>query len=407
MKINSPLLLPCGVKLKNRIAKSSMSENMGDPGHTANAKFGRLYKRWSEGGAGLLITGNIMVDSSALGEAFNVVIEEGKTDPFLKAWAVSGTLGGNQLWAQLNHPGKQSPKFLNKSPVAPSAISLKAPLGKLFHTPRELTEVEIRGLIHRYSVAAQVAKSCGFTGVQIHGAHGYLVSQFLSPTHNNRKDAWGGNLENRMRFVLEIYHSIREKVGKEFPVSIKINSADFQKGGFTEEDSLEVVQRLSRAGMDLIEISGGTYETPVMIGSKQKASTSKREAYFLEYCHKVREVVKTPLMLTGGFRTLNGMEAALASGATDVIGLARSMAINPDFPRELLSGNEVVSEVKPLTTGIKTLDNLAPLEIIWYTQQLHRMGKGLEPDKKMSTKLAMLKSFLEMGVEGIKRVRAK
>ena len=404
-KLTETLQLPCGAILKNRICKSAMSENMGSRGYTSNEKFNRLYARWEEGGIGLLITGNVMVDRFALGEAHNVVIEQGIQDANLPLWAAAGKKRGTHIWVQLNHPGKQSPKFLSKEPVAPSAISLKKPLDRLFNTPRALTELEILDIIARFAYAAKVCKESRFTGVQIHGAHGYLVSQFLSPTHNQRKDRWGGSLENRMRFVEEVYLTIRKGVGADFPIGIKLNSADFQKGGFTKEDSMAVVKRLSDLGMDLIEISGGTYESPAMMGAAQKESTKAREAYFLDYCEEVRKLVTCPLMLTGGFRSAEGMNAALASGACDVIGVARSLAIQPDFPNQLMSGATVTSQVKPLTTGWKFLDKTFPLEIIWYTDQLHLMGEGKNPNPKKSALGSVLSMMFKLGKNAIKRVR--
>ena len=405
LKIKDSLQLPCGAILKNRIGKSAMSENMGSRGFFSNEKFVRLYSRWASGGTGLLITGNVMVDSRALGEAHNVVIEKGSQDSFLPLWSAAGKREGTHIWVQLNHPGKQSPKFLSKEPVAPSAIPLKKPLDRLFTTPRALSETEILDLIERFAYAASVCKESGFTGVQIHGAHGYLVSQFLSPTHNQRTDRWGGSLENRMRFVEEVYLAIRKEVGTDFPVGIKLNSADFQKGGFTKEDSMGVVKRLSDLGMDLIEISGGTYESPAMMGAAQKESTRSREAYFLDYCEEVRKLVTSPLMLTGGFRSAEGMNAALASGACDVIGVARSLAIQPDFPNELLSGAPVISQVKPLSTGWKFLDKTFPLEIIWYTDQLHLMGEGKHPDINKSALGSVLSMVYKLGKNAIKKVR--
>ena len=404
-KLTETLQLPCGATLKNSLGKSAMSENMGSRGYTSNEKFNRLYARWAEGGIGLLITGNVMVNRFALGEAHNVVIEQGIQDANLPLWAAAGKKEGTHIWVQLNHPGKQSPKFLSKEPVAPSAIPLKKPLDRLFNTPRALSEAEILDIIARFGYAAKVCKESGFTGVQIHGAHGYLVSQFLSPTHNQREDRWGGSLENRMRFVKEVYLAIRREVGDSFPVGIKLNSADFQKGGFTQEDSMEVVKHLSDLGMDLIEISGGTYEAPAMMGAAQKESTKTREAYFLTYCEEVRKLVKSPLMLTGGFRSAEGMNAALASGACDVIGIARSLAIQPDFPNQLLSGAAVTSQVKPLTTGWKFLDKTFPLEIIWYTDQLHLMGEGKEPNLKKSALGSVWTMVYKLGKNAIKKVR--
>ncbi len=403
--ISDSLTLPCGAVVKNRIGKSAMSENMGSKGFVSNRSFQTLYERWSDGGTGLLITGNVMVDQRALGEARNVVIEKGINDPSLKLWSEAGRKNQTHIWVQLNHPGKQSPKFLTKLPVAPSAIPLKKPLNRVFNTPRALSDAEIIEIITRFAYAAKVCKENGFTGVQIHGAHGYLVSQFLSPTHNQRTDKWGGSIENRMRFVTEIYQAIRTEVGPEFPVSIKLNSADFQKGGFSKEDSMAVVKHLSDLGMDLIEISGGTYETPVMTGTNVKESTKIREAYFLEYCEEVRKIVKTPLMLTGGFRSSQGMNAALATGVCDMVGIARSLAINPNFSKELLSDKDVTSLVKPLTTGYPFLDRTFPLEIVWYTDQIHLLGKGQNPNIHRSPLRSVFSMVLELGMNALRRVR--
>ena len=403
--ITDTLTLPCGAIIKNRIGKSAMSENMGSKGFLSNRSFHTLYGRWADGGTGLLITGNVMVDQRALGEARNVVIEKGIHDASLKLWAEAGRKHDTHIWLQLNHPGKQSPKFLSTVPVAPSAIPLKKPLNRVFNTPRALSEEEIIDIIERFAYAAKVCKENGFTGVQIHGAHGYLVSQFLSPTHNQRTDQWGGSIENRMRFVSEIYQAIRAEVGPEFPVSIKLNSADFQKGGFTKEDSMAVVKHLSDLGMDLIEISGGTYETPVMTGTNVKESTKLREAYFLDYCEEVRKIVKSPLMLTGGFRSSQGMNNALATGVCDMVGIARSLAINPDFSKELLSGKDVTSLVKPLTTGFAFLDRTFPLEIVWYTDQIHLIGKGQDPNIHRSPLRSVLGMVWELGVNVLKKVR--
>lgn len=403
--ISDSLTLPCGAVIKNRIGKSAMSENMGSKGFVSNRSFQTLYERWSYGGTGLLITGNVMVDQRALGEARNVVIEKGIKDPSLKLWSEAGKKNQTHVWVQLNHPGKQSPKFLTKLPVAPSAIPLKKPLNRVFNTPRALSDAEIIEIISRFAYAAKVCKENGFTGVQIHGAHGYLVSQFLSPTHNQRTDKWGGSIENRMRFVSEIYQAIRSEVGPEFPVSIKLNSADFQKGGFSKEDSMAVVKHLSDLGMDLIEISGGTYETPVMTGTSIKESTKIREAYFLDYCEEVRKIVKSPLMLTGGFRSSQGMNDALATGVCDMVGIARSLAINPDFSKELLSGKNVKSLVQPLTTGFPFLDRTFPLEIVWYTDQIHLLGKGQDPNIHRSPLRSVLSMVLELGMNALRRVR--
>jgi 2,4-dienoyl-CoA reductase-like NADH-dependent reductase (Old Yellow Enzyme family) len=377
--LSRPLELPCGAVVPNRILKSAMSEVLGTPSHGPSGRMPRLYARWAAGGVGLSITGNVMVDRRALGEPANVVIEDDRDLIALREWAIAARSRGGAVWMQLNHPGKQSPAFLSPETVAPSAVGFGPLLQKAFAVPRALTEDEIEDIIGRFATAAHVAVRAGFHGVQIHGAHGYLVSQFLSPHHNRRTDAWGGSLENRARFALRILEAIREKVGPTVPVSIKINSADFQKGGFTEEESMQVIQWLAEAGIDLVEVSGGTYEAPAMTGLKVKESTKAREGYFLAFVEKLRQEVDVPLAVTGGFRTVEGMEAALSTGAADMVGLARTLAIQPDFPRQVLAGERPESKVRRLSTGIKLMDTLTMLDVTWYESQLARMGSGKEP----------------------------
>ncbi|RZI85737.1 MAG: NADH:flavin oxidoreductase/NADH oxidase family protein [Rubrivivax sp.] len=388
-----PFTLPNGTVIKNRLFKSAMSEALGNRDRSPTPELVRLYQAWADGGVGLCVTGNVMIDRRALGEPGNVVIEDERHLGALQAWAQAGTRHGTQCWVQLNHPGKQAPKGLNKETVSPSAVPFRSDMSAFFTTPRELLDAEVRELIQRYGRAAGVVKQAGFTGVQIHGAHGYLVSQFLSPHHNRRTDEWGGTPEKRRRFVLEVYRAMRAQVGPDFPIGIKLNSADFQRGGFTEEESLDTIRALSEAGIDLIEVSGGTYEAPAMTGVKAQAkgaeapvkdSTRQREAYFLAFAEKARQAVKTPLVVTGGFRSLQGMAEAIDSGAVDLVGLARVLAVEPDLPQRLLAGQEPVNEVKPIKTGIKFIDKMGLLEVTWYTGQLKRIGRGEAPKPRES-----------------------
>jgi len=405
-----PFTLPNGSRVRNRLAKSAMSETLGTGDNRPTAALETLYGRWADGGIGLCITGNVMIDRRALGEPHNVVVEDEADLELLKRWAAAGTRHGTQLWMQLNHPGKQSPKGLNRETVSPSAVPFRADLARLFATPRELTDAEIAGIVQRFGRSAAVARKAGFTGVQIHGAHGYLVSQFLSPHHNRRSDRWGGSPENRRRFVLEVLAEMRRQVGREFPIGIKLNSADFQRGGFTEEESLDTIRALAEAGIDLVEISGGTYEAPVMAGAQGvRESTRRREAYFLEFTEKARAAVKVPLMLTGGFRSLGGMAQAVSSGAVDFVGLARTLAIEPDLPARLLAGKEPLQRVRPITTGIGYIDRVAVMEVAWYTRQLHRIGRGRPPRPNESGLYAFIAGvLLPQGLHAFRsqRVRA-
>jgi 2,4-dienoyl-CoA reductase-like NADH-dependent reductase (Old Yellow Enzyme family) len=393
--LTQPLLLQNGYVIRNRLAKAATSETLATYANNPTPNLVRLYQRWASSGIGLLITGNVMIDRRALGEPGNVVIENEADLPLLRQWARAATDQGAAIWVQLNHPGKQSAKGLNASNLAPSAVPFSKDLTAMFETPREATSAEIKDVIQRFGRSAAICKKAGFSGVQIHGAHGYLINQFLSPHHNQRNDEWGGTPEKRRRFVLAVYSEIRRQVGSHFPVAIKLNSADFQRGGFTEEESLVTVQALVDAGIDLVEISGGTYETGV--AQPQKASTLAREAYFIEFAEKVRATVKVPLMVTGGFRSATGMNAALRSGAVDVVGMARLMVIDPDAPMALLQGGDSKQRVRPIKTGIKQIDRLGIMEVLWYTLQVKRIANGGEPRPNESGLWAFLKTLVISG----------
>ena len=387
--IATPFTLPNGSVLKNRIAKSAMSENFGTRNHAPSKGLINAYRVWAKGNPGLLITGNVMVDSMALGEARNVVVEDYKHFELLKEWAksVEGTVV--HLWPQINHPGRQAIAAINRKTVGPSAISLNMGSGyKMFKVPTALTEEAIWDIIKRYGTTAKIMKEAGFTGCQIHGAHGYLVSQFLSSNSNIRKDQWGGSLTNRARFVLEIYREIRRQVGSGYPIGIKINSADFQRGGFTEEESMEVIRLLGNEGIDLIEISGGTYERPAMIKGDRKKSTISREAYFLDYIEKARKLIKTPLLLTGGFRTVSVIEKALEDGSLDIVGLARPFCLYPYLANQIFEGSVKRFDTPTPKIGVKFLDKLGGVELPWYELQIQRIGKGKSPKSDLSAILA-------------------
>ncbi|MGJ5631050.1 NADH:flavin oxidoreductase/NADH oxidase family protein [Nostoc sp. CALU 1950] len=374
--LNRPLKLACGAELPNRIAKAAMNEQLADDQNSPTKEIIRLYKRWGLGGAGLMITGNVMIARTALVLPRDVVIEDERDLPLLEEWAVASIAQGGHIWMQINHPGRQSPIYLSPQPVAPSSIPLQLS-EKEFAQPRALTEAEIKHLIERHIYTAKIAKKAGFTGVQIHAAHGYLINQFLSPLSNQRHDDWGGTPEKRMRFLLEVYQGIRNSLGQDFPISVKLNSADFQRGGFTEEESINVVQVLEKVGVDLIEISGGTYEKLAMMGQTdiaQKESTRQREAYFLEYVRKVRSSISLPIMLTGGFRSADAMTQAIEEGSVDVIGLARPLAIAPNLPIELLTNRTSGITLQPQIAQTNDLDQQGMLEIIWYTQQIHQLA---------------------------------
>ncbi len=410
--ISQPLSLPCGQVLPNRLAKAAMTEGLGDPLNRATDKHVRLYSRWARGGLGLLLTGNIQIDRRHLERPGNVAIE-GVQSPeamaSLKAWVAAARSGGAQFWAQVSHAGRQTPKHVNANPSAPSAVKLGLPGGQ-FGDPRAMSGDEVRDVIVRFGHVAGVLREAGFTGMQVHAAHGYLLSEFLSPRVNQRSDEWGGSLENRARLLLEVVKAVRKYAGADFAVSVKLNSADFQKGGFSNEECLQVVRWLNEAGVDLLEVSGGTYEQPKMAGveglepvytENVAASTRAREAYFIDYAAAIAKVAKMPLMVTGGFRTRAGMEEALASGACQVVGIGRPLCGDPLSAKRLTNGEiaALPAYEKTLRLGPGIFGPHSPLTLFkvingagaqgWYCLQLLRMGEGHDPDLRMGVVKAL------------------
>ncbi len=347
MTLFSPLALPNGAMIPNRIAKAAMEENMADGDHAPSAELISLYRTWAEGGAGLIITGNVMVDARAMTGAAGVVLENDRYLDRFKTWAETARSGGAQVWMQINHPGRQMPAALGQETLAPSAIALNlGAQSKIFPMPREMTASNIAEVERRFVTTAVLAERAGFTGVEIHAAHGYLLSQFLSPLVNHRKDRWGGSLENRARLLLDIVRGVRAAVSSGFAVSVKLNSADFQRGGFSPEDAQTVVSMLAPLGVDLVELSGGSYEAPAMMGTARDERTLAREAYFLEFAREIAAVAKMPLMVTGGIKRREVAEQVIESGVA-MAGIATALAIEPNLPRNWRSGQLDVPALKP------------------------------------------------------------
>lgn len=404
--IARPLALPCGQTLPNRIMKSALSEALGDrDGAPTKTLFG-LYERWSLGGYGLVVTGNIMVDRRHLGEPGNIVVEDERNLAGLSRWAK--TFHDNTdapLWAQINHPGRQAMSLANAArPVAPSAV--KANVAVIAGKPRELRAEEIEEILGRYATAAAVLEAAGFDGVQLHAAHGYLITQFLSPLANRRTDQWGGDPERRRRFLLEAVRRVRAGVGPSFALGVKLNSADFQRGGFSEEESREVVRALAGEAVDLIEISGGSYESPAMMGQSPSDSGNAREAYFLDYARTAREHAgSVPLAVTGGFRGKAAMARAVASGDCDVVGLGRPAVTVPAAGKALLEdgaqrlpSHGVKVGLRPLVGKIADLKQLdGMLDLQWHTQQMARLGERKEPNLRQTWWQTLAKIVLGVG----------
>jgi len=404
--IEQPLDLPCGARIPNRLCKAAMTEGLANGAGIPGTALNRLYGLWSDGGAGLLLSGNVQIDRQHLERPGNVIIDrepDAAMAEALRTWAEHGTRAGNHFWAQISHAGRQCQKVINPHPKAPSAVKLGLPGGQ-FGEPVAMTDADIEAVIAGFARCAQVVQQAGFTGVQLHAAHGYLLSQFLSPRSNQRTDRWGGSLENRARILLEAVQRVREGVGPAFPVGVKLNSADFQRGGFAFEESLEVAKWLQAASVDLIEISGGTYEQPKLLNlegvepvAEQSVaqSTRAREAYFVDFAQAMRAQLDIPLMVTGGLRRLDAMEEALASGSADMVGIGRPMCVIPDAPSKLLAGEPELpryeNTLSLLPSWLKGLETFKLVRTVgafatqyWYYEQIALLGEVGEPDPGLS-----------------------
>ncbi len=383
-----PLTLPNGSVVPNRLCKAAMEENLAEqPGQYPGDRLFALYDAWAKGGVGMILTGNVMVDPRSLTGPGGVVLEAGTDlNPFIR-WAQIGKAHGAQMWMQINHTGRQMYKNLGEEAVAPSQKALDlGKLSSLFAQPRALEDAEIEAIIERFVDTARQAERAGFDGVQVHSAHGYLSSQFLSPLTNDRTDRWGGSLENRARFLLTIVRRVRAAVAPGFGVAVKLNSADFQKGGFAFEDARQVVEWLDGQGVDYVELSGGSYESPAMAGSSAEPATSarKRETYFIDFAQQIAKVATMPIMVTGGITRLATARDALhrdeAGFGVAMLGIARAMAFNPDLPNDWKAGRaREVTLPSPdwSNTSLKGLATMATTKA-----QMERMavGKPVAPD---------------------------
>ena len=383
------LQLPNGSVIPNRIAKAAMEENMADLTQGPSTELLRLYKAWAEGGTGLLLTGNVMVDRRAMTGPGGVVLEDERQLDKFREWARISRAHGAQIWMQLNHPGRQMQASLGQQTVAPSAVALElGGLSKMFPVPKALDEAEIAALIERFARSAQLAEQAGFNGVQIHAAHGYLLSQFLSPLSNQRTDRWGGSLENRARLLLEVIKAVRKGVAPGFAVAVKLNSADFQRGGFAEADAKQVVLLLNELAVDMVELSGGSYEAPAMQGDARDGRTLAREAYFLEFAGEIAAVAQMPVMVTGGIRRLPVVEQVLASGVA-MAGIGTALAIEPALPKQWQAGQrEARAELPPIRWKNKAFASLAYMATVKF--QLRRLSRGKGTDAQVSPLRALL-----------------
>ncbi len=361
--LSGSLELPSGAVLKNRLVKSAMSDSLADGEGNSTEPQVRLYERWAEGGVALSIIGEVQGDPRFPERPGNLVLGAGSDLKMLRSLAARASINDAHIWPQLGHAGALSHASISQ-PKGPSPLEI----GDFKCAGLSLTEVQ--ALPSMYAKAALMAKEVGFTGVQIHAAHGFLLGQFLSPLFNHRSDGYGGSIEARCRIIIEVIAAVRQAVGPLFPIGIKINSTDQLEGGLTEEDALEAIRLLDNTSIDLIDISGGTY----FPGATASSDSTSDGAYFVAFAQKAKKVTRIPLVATGGFKTRSDAVSALDSGAIDMVGLARAMVLNPSLPNDWLSGINADPEFPRFETrppgGITA----------WYTMMLTALGNDNERD---------------------------
>ncbi len=381
-----PLQLPNGQVLVNRIAKAAMEENMADAQQAPSRELKQLYQAWADGEPGLLLTGNVMIDRRAMTGPGGVALEDERSLDSFREWSALGRNNGGHFWVQLNHPGRQTPANLGQQALAPSAVALDLGIfSKMFAKPRAMSEDEIQNVITRFATSARLAEKAGFTGVQIHAAHGYLLSQFLSPLSNRRTDHWGGSLQNRARLLIEVIKAVRASVSPSFCVGVKLNSADFQRGGFDADDARAVIELLNALPIDLLELSGGSYEAPAMQGEARDGRTLAREAYFLEMARELATLANMPAMVTGGIRRLPVVQQVLDSGIA-MAGIATALTLEPQLIKHWREGRDPNPQLTSISWKRKPLAALAVVR-----HQMRCLSRGHRPNPKVAPCMALVR----------------
>ena len=372
-----------GQTAPNRFLKAAMTERISswDPQNfeargIPTDNLINVYKRWGEGDLGLILTGNIMMEYDQLEAAGNPIIPrtakpEGKRFEAFRRLAAESKAHGSLIVGQVSHPGRQCESRIQKDPVSASDIQLEGTvMGMNFEKPHAASAEEIERIIEGFAHTAEYLHKAGYDGIELHGAHGYLLSQFLSPTTNKRTDKYGGNLENRARLIMEIAEAIRTRVPSSFILGIKINSVEFQNKGFDSEECKSLCASLEANRFDFVELSGGTYEE--LAFQHKRESTKKREAFFLDFAEAIVPALsKTKTYITGGFKTVGAMVNAL--NTVDGVGLARPVCQEPRLCSAILSGKVKGAIKQRLDANNFGLTNVAA------GTQIRMIGKDQEP----------------------------
>ena len=396
--LTDPLPLPSGLVLANRLGRAAMTEGLAGRRNDPNGRHERLYAANARGGAGFVLTGNVMVDRRHLERAGNIVVDAATDEPALRRWAASAA--ATPTLVQLSHPGRQTNKFVQSHPVAPSdgpAVDLAG----LFNAPRALTSGEIDDVLDRFVGAGERVVAAGFAGVQIHAAHGYLISSFLSRAHNRRTDGYGGDLEGRARLLLEIVAGLRAALPPGSVVSVNLGSTDG-----TDEELARLSGLLEAAGADLLEISGGNYEAPAMAGvdSQGRDLQTEHESPFWNSAAAASAATSLPVMLTGGFKTRAEVDTALSTGVCEVIGVGRPLAVRPDLAGHFVRGEtDVLDRPAPRLGGPAVLQQMlgAASGTGWHRIQLVRTADGEPPLLRLPAILAGLDYTVADGIQAL------
>ncbi|MBN3561164.1 NADH:flavin oxidoreductase/NADH oxidase family protein [Aliamphritea spongicola] len=370
-QLSDAIQLPSGAVLKNRIVKSAMSDSLGDGTGNPTAAQIRLYERWAQGGLALSVIGEVQSDPRYPEKPGNLMLWEQSDKDSLRELTARASVNGAHIWPQLGHGGALShaPVYQPKGPSALHIGDFKCD---------GMTLEEVLALPETYARSAALAKEVGFTGVQIHAGHGFLLSQFLSPLFNRRDDQYGGSVAARARIVTEIITAVREALGSSFPIGIKINTSDLLEGGLTQQDALQTIKLLDETSLDLIELSGGTY----FPGAKSSSDSAAKGPYYLEFAAQARQVTDIPLMVTGGFKSREEAADALSSSSTDLIGVARATILNPTLARDWQEGkgNPVFPRFETNPPGGITA---------WYTLLLTALANDEEADFELDLPTAL------------------
>jgi 2,4-dienoyl-CoA reductase-like NADH-dependent reductase (Old Yellow Enzyme family) len=325
-----------GLKLRNRLVRSATWEGMCDSNGRPTQKLIDCYRALAQGGIGLIISGYAFVRPEGKQMPGKMGIH---TDDFAgdyKKMTSAVHDAGRTIAVQLVHAGGQTDtKNAGRQPLAPSAVQVD----QFPEMPAELTKNELHDIISAFAEAARRARAWRFDAVQLHGAHGYLINQFLSPLTNRRTDEYGGSIENRSRFLLEVYQKVRKAVGDDYPVFIKLNASDNLNSGLEIDDAVYAAKKLSEAGIDAIEISAGTPASGEQSPARVTINKPEKEAYNLALALRIKEVVRCPVMVVGGFRSYEVAEKAVRDSGMDYISMARPLIREPDLPNRWLKGN--------------------------------------------------------------------